>query len=439
MEVTVLHSRAALLSRSRAAHVALLALPFVVVVIAFRGLSHGFPVYQAGDEIVHAQIVASVAHIWPRPILSGYYAWSGPFVYWLLATLALPFGASLMVVRLVVATLSWATCVTAYVILRDRLGAPPRIAFAFALMLAVSAFFFGESFRVLTDNPTWLFVALALERVLAFSQDPRTGRLMAFALFAAAATTMRQVSVWLFLPGMLAVLSAPLSARRRLADLGILALGLMPLVAVLAYWGGPLPPGTGGAITYDGVARLRNLLLSLAVTGLYGGLLLPAAELRATPLRLGRRGVVAIVSAVGASLIALGLHVMLSLPGAQTLGMGLLARSSVWYPALEGTSVIWWLLVPLGAAVVAYLLYARTSRPTDRVLVTALVAVLLSAALNATWYQRYVDFPILLILAALAVSAHVEFHFLDRFRWVIVVALSLAWTMLFALAYFLPN
>ena len=435
MEVTVLQSRAARLSESRAVHVAILALPFVVVIIAFRGLGHSFPVYQAGDEIVHAQIVASVAHIWPRPILSGYYAWSGPFVYWLLATLALPFGASLMVIRLVVATLSCATCVTAYVILRDRLGAPPRIAFVFTLMLAVSAFFFGESFRVLTDNPTWLFVALALERVLAFSQEPRTGRLIAFALFAATATTMRQVSVWLFLPGMLAVLSAPLPTRRRLAHLGILALGLTPLVAVLAYWGGPLPPGTG-AITFDAVARLRNILLSLAVTGVYAGLLLPAAELRATRLRLGRGGVVTVVSAAAVGLIAL---VILSLPGAATLGMGLLARSSVWYPAIEGTSVLWWVLVPLGAAIVAYLLYAHTSRPTDRVLVTALIAVLLSAALSATWYQRYVDFPILLILAALAASAHVEFHFLDRLRWLIVVALSLAWTMIFVLAYFLPD
>ena len=117
----------------------------------------------------------------------------------------------------VVLGFSWATCAMAYVILRDRLRAAPVEALALALMLGLSPFFFGESFSVLTDNPTWFFVVLALERLLAYAHEPKTQRLVAFALCGAAATTMRQVAVWLFIPACVAVLSAPLSRRRRLS------------------------------------------------------------------------------------------------------------------------------------------------------------------------------------------------------------------------------
>ena len=57
--------------------------------------------------------------------LGGCGAWSGPFVYGLLATLATPFGATMESVRLVVAALSWGTCALAYSHFRDRLGARP--------------------------------------------------------------------------------------------------------------------------------------------------------------------------------------------------------------------------------------------------------------------------------------------------------------------------
>jgi hypothetical protein len=426
------------LANSRLAHFVILALPFLLVIAACGGLSRGFPTYQSYDEAVHFQIVGYVAHTWPRPMLSGYYAWSGPFVYWLLATLALPFGASLTATRLVVAVLSWATCAVAYVILRDRLGARPRDALFLSLLLAVSPFFFGQSFRVLTDNPTWLFVVLALERLLAFVQRPRLTGLVAFAACAAAATIMRQVSVWLFLPGLVAVLAAPISGRRRLGGSALLALGMAPLVALVVFWGGALPPGTG-PLALAGVFRIRNVILSLAVVGLYGVLLIPIAELSPAPTLWRRRGTIVIGAAAGLSLMSLGLHAMRSLDGGDPYGMGILARTTVLYPTLWGTSILWWLTVPVGAVLVAHLVLTRTSRPRDRVLVAALAAVLLSAAANVDWYQRYVDFPIVLVFAALAVSSGVEFRILDRFRWAIAAAISFAWALLFVLAYLHPS
>ena len=62
---------------------------------------------------------------------------------------------------------------------------------------------------------------------------------------AAIATLMRQVAVWLFLPATVGVLTSGLPARKLVRDASILALGLLPLLALLVAWGGLLPREIG--------------------------------------------------------------------------------------------------------------------------------------------------------------------------------------------------
>ena len=280
-------SRQALQS-SRAVHLSVLALPVRDGRSGDRGLGPHLHVYQDFDESVHYQIVIQAAHLWPRLMVSGYGSWSAPLVYWLLAAFSRPLGVTLVGTRFVVAAMSWASCAVAYVIFRDRLGARPLVALALALMLALSPYFFGESLRVLTDNPTWLFVMLALERLLAYAQQPRTWKLAAFAAFAATATMMRQTSVWLFLPALAIASTLPTPRRSRILGGLVVALGLVPLVWLLYRWGGLLP--SGGKQIDPEVYRFRNVLMSLAVVGLWGLFLVPWDELAALPRALGRRG-----------------------------------------------------------------------------------------------------------------------------------------------------
>ncbi len=405
-------------SSSRWVHLIILAIPFAVVIVGWHGLSHSFAAFQGGDEPIHYEIVRTVAHQWPRPWLSGDGAWSGPLVSWLLATLALPFGGSLVAVRLVVCAFSWGTCAIAYVLFRDRLHARPPDALALALLLAVSPFFFGQSFLVLTDNPTWFFVILALERSLAYVQRPRMARLAAFAACLAAASLMRQISLWLLAPGLVALLSVPLPRRRQVAGLGLLFLAVVPLAALLLYWGGPLPPAPGGAAASTPLAalhRTRNLLLSLGVVGAYAVLMLPAAEIAGwwRRARHDRAWLAALaLSAVAATgLLAAGVL------GVITSFLGLVSR--VRFPQLAGSSLLWWFLIPLGAATVTGLVATRLSEVRSRVLVSALLGVLLSAMANLRWFERYVDFPVLVAFAGLAVVAGVSLGRIDRERWLL--------------------
>ena len=417
---------------SRRVHAALLALPCVSVAVATAGLVHPFWVYQGYDELVHYQIVLSVAHTWPRPELSGYGSWSGPLVYWLLAGLSRPFGSSLVAVRFVVMVMSWLTCVTAYVIFRDRLGARPSVALGLAAVLALSPFFFGESFRALTDNPTWLFVVLALERLLAYAQEPRNGRLAAFAAFTAVATLMRQITAWLFLPAFVAWSSVRVSPRVRAWGAAIAMAGAVPLAALLVSWGGLLP--SGGVQSDPTVYRLRNVCLSLAVVGLWGLLLAPADDVRALPQRLRRGGLVVVAAAAGGGLVAVALGVMASLQGGDPYGIGLVGKVGQAWPRLFGASLAWWILVPVGTAVIATLAVTRWRRLRDRILVVALAAIVLSCAANTTWYERYIDFAVLLLLGALVASGEAPVRRVDWWRWVGIVAISLIWTVMTALA-----
>jgi len=412
--------------QSRWLHFAALAVPFLVVIVAWHGLRGSFPAFQGGDEVIHFGIVRLAADRWPRLLLGGYGAWSGPLVYWLLATFSLPFGTTLGAVRLVVTACAWGTCVVAYMIFRDRLGARPLDALGLALLLAVSPFFLGQSFHVLTDNPTWFFVVLALERCLAYVERPGLGKIAAFAACLAAATTMRQISIWLALPALVAVVSVPGDRRQKLAALALLALGLVPLAMLLVYWGGPLPPATAssGAVETPVAAgyRIRNLLLSLGVTGVYAVFLVPGAELHAWWNRVRREGRWA-VRLMAAAVVALALVAVGSL-GTVTSFLTLVSRLS--FPTVGGASLLFWVFVPLGALVTAALLWTRLSDVRSRVLVASLAGVLLSAMANPRWFERYVDFPILLLFCALALASGLALRRSDRERWLLAGVIAVA-------------
>ena len=415
-------SRLPLLSESRWAHLFLLALPFVLIIVGTHGLNRDFNAFQAGDEGVHYQIVQTVIRQWPHPLLKGYDSWEGPLVYWLLATLSRPFGSSFVAIRLVVAAFSWGTCAVAYVLLRDRLRAGPLDALALTLLLVVSPLFFGQSFHVLTDNPTWFFVVLGLERLFAYLQRPTLARMAGFAACLAAATLMRQIAVWLVLPALVTLMSVPVSRGRRLAGLGLIVLGVVPLAALLTYWGALLPSGGATATSIEVARRARNLLLSLGVVGTYALIMIPTAELVAWARRAREHP----TWLVGVALPAVGAGALLAagVLNPSVAFIALLTRVDA--PQVAGVSLFWWVLVPLGTAATAALVSTRISEARSRVLIGALLGLLLSAMANPRWFERYLDFPTLLVFAGLSIVAGVPPSRADRLRWLAAGLIAIA-------------
>ena len=421
------------LRSSRLVHFVLVAVPFVAVAVASGGLKHPFHVYQSYDELNHFYGgVQMAAQVWPRLVTTGYGSWSGPLVYWLLAGLSRPFASTLEAVRAVVMVLSWATCVAAYELFRDGLRARPLVALTFALILALSPFFFGESFYVLTDNPTWLFVVLSLAGLVACIRKPQLWRFGLAIACASVASLMRQVAVWLYLPAMVAIASVACPPRRKAFAVAGVAASLVPLAALLVSWGGLLP--SGATQMEPAVARLHSVLLSLAIVGVWGALLAPTAEVRKLRTRLGRRGVVVVLAAAALGIVAIAVGAMGALGRGDPYGIGLLGPLLDAWPVVGGASLVWWLCVPVGLSVVATLALTRTREPLDRVFVSGLVGVVISTAANTAWYQRYVDFAVLLCLLALVACGGRPVRRTDVLRWGVVIVISVTWTLRLALA-----
>jgi hypothetical protein len=243
---------------------------------------------------------------------------------------------------------------------------------------------------------------------------------------------MRQIAVWLFLPALAALFCVRVPPRARAWGAALVVLGLAPLAALLVDWGSLLPPGTAQAGT--GMYRLRDVCLSLAVVGLWGLLLTPADDLRALPHRLHFRGALAVAGAAVVGLVAVAGGAMTSLQGGDPYGIGLVGKiGQAWWRVL-GTSLVWWIFVPLGAALLVALAVTRWQRLPDRILVVALAAIVVSCAANTTWYQRYVDFGVLLLLAGLVASGEARVRGVDALRWAGVLVISLLWTMVVATA-----
>jgi len=126
---------------------------------------------------------------------------------------------------------------------------------------------------------------------------------------------------------------------------------------------------------------------------------------------------------VAPALIALAMVVVGAL-GTITSFLTLVSR--VPFVLVDGASLLFWLLIPLGAAAVAGLLATRLADVRSRVLAGALVGLLLSATANRVWYERYVDFPVLLLMAGLAVAAGVALGRADRERWLLTGLAAIA-------------
>ncbi len=245
-------------------------------------------------------------------------------------------------------------------------------------------------------------------------------------MLAGAATLMRQFSAWLFVPAAAALFSSGLPPRRFAAGAAALSAGLLPLVLLTSLWGGLLPRSAAPSGLGHPPA-LSNLLLSLAVVGVYGVLMVPSQEIARLPRRVRRRGASIAVAAMALAAAALAAGELRGVVGDDPYSLGWLSFAGRLYPGPQGTSVLLWILVPIGAAVAATLVLTRCRAPVDRVLVFSLLGLLAATMIGPAWYQRYVDFPVLLLLSGLALTSGVELRRVDRLRWLVVVVLSAAW------------
>jgi Dolichyl-phosphate-mannose-protein mannosyltransferase len=385
---------------------ALLALPFLAGVAALRGLTRTMPTFHAGDELTyHLPTIVTFAHELPGVDLVHYPAAQTPLFHLLVAAWSRVVTLELWRLRVVAVLISYGVALVLYRLLRRYAGLSGGHAILLAALFACSPYVFGQSFILMTDNLALLLSLIAIERLLAFV---RGGGLPAFAVACAAiglAVLTRQSSAWLGLLALVVlVLHLPREARTLVGGTVLLGLAALPALALVLSWHGLVPPTADpascglcspaeGRLGWAGDSRLRAPLYAIAIAGVYGTLLHGPAlwdELRRGGADRWRLPLAAAMLGVAALLVVPLAH--------HTADEGWIWRIARSGPQLLGTAWPFWLLVPLGCAVLAMVVRRCGPRALPVLLLGCFLVAQLATRLV---YQKYFD-PIVLLALLLA-------------------------------------
>ena len=436
----------------------LLAVPFLIGIAVLQGLTVEIDTFHGSDARVYQ--LPTILQLSERLDLSDYPSAQTPLYHLVTAGWGEVVGFELWKLRLLNVAISYGMALALLRLLRRAtpLGGPA--AFALTLAFVLSPYVFGASFTLLTDNLAILFALIALERIHAYARGGSLRVFAVACLAIGAAVLTRQSFLWLVAVAAFFLIAPVLGPRRAggvaagatraggvapsaarhggAAHLAVggaaLGLALVPLAALVVEWNGLVPPSAdpascGLCTDRPGVGRdaltLRTVGFSVALLGTYAALVLGPAQwrrlrrlrspvgrgaLRAARVPVVRSALAAVgvrprapvallagAAAAGVALVLLEpLEYMPARPGVQG-DAGYLWRLSDEVSTVLGSSLLFWLLVPLGA--VAGALLAR------RAGWTSLPSVYLGAFLLGTLpvnlvYQKYFD-PFMLLAVAL--------------------------------------
>ncbi len=379
----------------------ILAAPFLIMIAILRGLTVTLPIFHSSDEFVyHVPTILHFSHQLPFPDVGNYNAAQTPLFHVVMAYVGQVTGYELWRLRLVETIISYLLALALYALLRRRLRLDQPAALALTLLFVLSPYVFGTSFRVMTDNLAALFIVVALERLERFRELRRPAVFAVACVAVGAAMLTRQSAAFMVGVAALYLWRSRLAPGELALAAGALVLACVPVGALFLSWHGLVPPGgdpsSCGLCSGHGGAGLviATPELALATIGLYGAVLF-APELIARRRELARvpRGPLLGALAGAILLLALPAH-----PGSDAAGV--IWGAARHLPTLLGSSLVFWALVPLAGAVLAWRL-PRAPRPWA-VVGFAACFVVGALAIRYPW-QKYVD-PFALLTVMLTVS-----------------------------------
>jgi hypothetical protein len=379
-----------------------LAVPFVVMIAALRGLTVTLPIFHSTDEGNYIYpTIRQFARQLPFPDVGHYVAAQTPLFPLLEAYVGKLIGYALWKMRLVEVWISYLLALAVYFLLERRMRLQRLQALVLSVLFVLSPYVFGTSFRAITDNLATLFIVLALERFERFRETRRIGPFLAGCGAVAGATLTRQSAAFMLAVGGLYALWVALPLLRRAELLVGVAISAIPVGLLFLYWHGLVPPGGDpsscalcapgrDAGAAQGALVVQTPELALATFGLYGAVLFAPTLLEAAWTARGaslRRTAAALRDpAVGLVLGALLLLAFPARPGVHSAG--LLWNAAKRLPVPLGSSLLFWLLVPLAGAILGW----RWRVGPRRWLLFAFFATFLVGALAIRYpWQKYVD------------------------------------------------
>ena len=384
----------------------LLAVPFLIGVAVLKGLTVQIDTFHGSDATIYQ--LPTIMQFREGLHFSDYPSAQTPLFHLVMAGWGKLVGFDLWKLRLLNVAISYGAALALLRLLRRATSLDVLPAVALTLAFALSPYFFGASFTLLTDNLAILFALLALERVHRYSQD---GSMAAFAtacLFTSGAVLTRQSFLWVALVAGAFLLLRERSVARLLGGAALLALALATLAALAIEWNGLVPPSAdpascGLCTDKPGVGRdsltLRTVGFTVAAFGLYAVALLGPGLVRRAP-RIDWR-LVGAGAAAGVALILIS-PLEYKPVGVEPGDAGYLWQVAKHLPTVFGSSLLFWGAAPLGAVAAALLARRAGWLSLASVYLACFLALALPVALV---YQKYFDPFALLAVALLALPS----------------------------------
>jgi Dolichyl-phosphate-mannose-protein mannosyltransferase len=381
----------------------LLAIPFLIGIAVLRGLTVEIDTFHGSDAAVYQ--LPTILQLRDHLDFSDYPSAQTPLFHVMMAGWGKLVGFELWKLRLLNVAISYGAALALLRLLRRTTGLADAPAFALTLAFALSPYFFGASFTLLTDNLAILFALLALERLHRYRQTGLLGVFAVACLWTCGAVLTRQSFLWLVLvAAAFLVLRDWRAPGRVLAGGALLALALAPLAALAIEWNGLVPPSAdpascGLCTDRPGVGRdaltLRTVGFTVALLGLYAALVLGPSLTRRRPRFDDRLITAGAVAGVALLLISPLRYkpVVPPLPG----DAGYLWQLAGDVPTVFGSSLLFWLAVPVGAFAAVVLAHRAGWTSLASVYLGAFLVAALPVALV---YQKYFD-PFMLLAVAL--------------------------------------
>jgi 4-amino-4-deoxy-L-arabinose transferase-like glycosyltransferase len=357
-----------------------LGVPFLVVIIAFAGLTKTFPTFHGSDELIyHYPIIIKFAREYPHIDFINYISATTPLFHIAFMFAGKLMGFELYKLRILNALISYIAVIVLFRLLVFRLNMPVLKALIFSLVFSLSPYFFGASFILLTDNLGILFCLLAVNCFYRFRENTSLKYSLLTCLFIAAALLTRQTFAWLALSFLIYLMIVQMTLASRIAALAALVIAIMPLLSFMILWGGLLPPALQQKHVTDTLLNLKPVEFMVALIGLYS-------------LFLRIDSFVALMrdfNCLHWTALVVGILLILLYPISWQPGDdGYLWRISSYLPTFGSTGVLFWALVPTGMVATAHQVPCKLDEALPVIFLVTFLIVMMSSKLV---FQKYFD------------------------------------------------
>lgn len=399
-----------------------LAIPFVIVLIYTKGLTQGLDtIFSIDEPMYHYPTILNFANQLPFPNIRNYDSATTPLFHILMAVFSKLTGSNIRYLRLVNFFITYIAVLLLFFVLVKRVKLNTTYSLLFSMLFALSPYFFREAFVVLTDNLPIVWLLCFFNFYFKYKEDQKQKWFLLAMLFVMLLCFTRQTYLFLCLAISIDVIAGEKPIKKKVKNLWLIFVAAIPTLVLFIIWKGLTPPTFQEYHTRTSFFNTKAVFYGVSVLGFYS-IFISGWDLCKSVFQQKK---VLVIGYVLLTWLALFLFPLVKHRG----DFGYLWYVAEPLPYIAGTSLLFWLLLPLGAIC----LLGIWNKDGYSFLFFFLLCLFLSEMPNNLIFQRYYDSSILLVLIFFNARYH-ESNKIDFYRRMALIIFFIAYFVMFTVA-----